>query len=180
MRRIRRSVAKVKSVAWLVWHTKHEITHILLGLAWAWFLRELWGQFNPRWIWLSLFASLAPDLDHVIYFYTYGRHDPYSKIIRYYLRHFQLRNLWVTIENGHKQLTSLATHNLFTIGFLLIISTVSYFYEWQTAVILFGAMLLHYAFDILDDLVILGSLNPNWKRIGRGKKPAVAPSRTRS
>ncbi len=163
-------MAKVKSVGWLIWHAKHEITHVLLGLVWAWFLRELWGEFNLRWIWLSVFASLAPDLDHIVYWFTYGRRDVYSRAVRYYLRHLQLRNLWKTWETGHKNNTSLATHNLFTVGGLLILSIISYFYEWQTAVVLFGAMLLHYGFDMIDDLIVLGSLNPNWKRLGRGKK----------
>lgn len=169
MRRIRRSVAKVKSVAWLIWHTKHEITHLLLGLMWAWFLRELWGEFNPRWIWLSAWAAVLPDIDHVIYFYFYGRKDAFSVQTRYYLRHFQIRSLWNLWENGHKHNTGLATHNLFTVGTLCALSVVAYFYEWQTAVVFFGAMLSHYLFDMLDDLVILGSLNPNWKRLGRAK-----------
>lgn len=170
MRRIRRSVARVKNVAWYVWHAKHEFIHILLGLVWAWYLRELWQQFNLRWIWLSVGASLIPDLDHVIYFFTYGRHDAYSVTVRYCLRHFQLRHLLNTWENGHKQNTNLLSHNFFTMAILFILCVISFFYEWQTAVVLFGAMFGHYAFDVLDDLVILGSVNANWKRIGRGKK----------
>ncbi len=170
MRRIRRSVARVKSVAWLVWHAKHEFIHILLGLVWAWVLRELWGEFNLRWIWLAVGASILPDLDHGIYFLTYGRRDPYSVAVRYYLRHFQIRKLLNTWENGHKNNTSLLSHNFFTIAALLALCIVAFFYEWQTAVVLFGAMLGHYVFDVLDDLFMLGSLNPNWKRWGRGKK----------
>lgn len=169
MRRIRRSVARVKSVGWIIWHTKHEITHILFGLVWAWFLRELWGEFNPRWVWFSVGASVLPDIDHILYFYTYGKKDAFSVQTRFYLRHFQIRNLWNLWENGHKYNSGLATHNLFTVGGLFVLSIVSYFYEWQTAVVLFGAMLIHYGFDMVDDLIVLGSLNPNWKRLGRSR-----------
>ena len=37
------------------------------------------------------------------------------------------------------------------------------------SVILFGAMIIHYIFDIADDLLSLGYINSNWKRWGRDK-----------
>lgn len=167
---MRRSVARIKGVGFILWHTRHEFYHILLGLVWAWFLRELWNQFNLRWIWLSVFASLAPDLDHLVYFATYGRRDWYAREIRKFLRARQWRMLWLSLENGHKRNTNLALHNFYFMAFLFLSAFVSSLYEWQTGIILFGAMLLHYLFDLIDDYVVLGSINANWKRWGRGRK----------
>ena len=52
------------------------------------------------------------------------------------------------------------------------LATGSLLVDWNASVILFGAMLLHYLFDIGDDIVTLGQINPNWKRWG-GVKPRV-------
>jgi hypothetical protein len=46
-------------------------------------------------------------------------------------------------------------------------------YDSRFWVILFGAMLTHYAYDIFEDVLILGHVNPNWKRLGRSKKSMV-------
>ena len=159
----------MKGLGFLLWHTRHEFYHVLMGLVWAWFLREQWGMFNGRWVWLSLFGSLLPDADHLVYFFTYGRKDFYTTQVRLFLRSHQWRNLWVYIENGHKYNTNLSSHNYYVVALLLISSVVSLFVDWQAGIILFGAMLIHYFFDIVDDLFILGRVNPNWRRWGRGR-----------
>ena len=41
--------------------------------------------------------------------------------------------------------------------------------EWRVGIILFGAMVIHYIFDIADDLIILGRVNTSWRRWGRPK-----------
>src|SRR3990167_6838796 len=98
---MRRSVARIKGLGFIVWHARHEFYHLLLGLAWAWFLRERWNEFNSRWIWWSLFASLLPDADHLLYFLLYGKRDWYSKTVRSLLKAGQWRNLVTFLENGH-------------------------------------------------------------------------------
>src|SRR5574341_1266502 len=60
---MRRSVARIKGLGFVFWHARHEFFHVLIGLVWAWVLREVWGQFNPRWFWLSAFGSLLPYAD---------------------------------------------------------------------------------------------------------------------
>ncbi len=52
---------------------------------------------------------------------------------------------------------------------LLGLSLLSSRIDWEVGVILFGAMILHYLFDIFDDFVQLGAVNTNWKRWGRKK-----------
>lgn len=162
---MRRSVARLKGLGFILWHARHEFYHVLWGLVWAWFLRELWQEFNTRWIWLSVFGSLLPDADHLLYFFTYGKTNPYSRAAKEFFKTRQWRTLTTFIENGHKYQTELASHNFYFMAILFLLAFGSLFYEWRTGVILFGAMLLHYFFDVFDDVVTLGSLNPNWKRL---------------
>lgn len=167
---MRRSLVRVKGLGFIIWHAKHEFYHVLLGLVWAWFLREYWNQFNLRWIWFSLVGSLLPDIDHLFYFFTYGKRDWYGQQVLEFLRSRQWRTLAIFMENGHKNNTSLSYHNVYFMSGLLALSLVSFWVEWQLGVILFGAMVIHYAFDIFDDYLTLGYVNPNWRRWGRMKR----------
>ena len=47
---MRKSFGRIKGVGFLVWHGKHYLFHILLGLMWAWFLREFWQEFKVEWV----------------------------------------------------------------------------------------------------------------------------------
>ena len=161
---MRRSVARLKGLGFILWHGRHEFYHVLLGLMWAWFLREIWQEFNVRWITVSIIGSLVPDLDHFLYFFVYGRKDMYTKQIKSFLKNRQWRILTKFIETGHKYQTDLATHNFYFILFLLTLSLLSLFYDWKAGIVLFGAMIIHYLFDIFDDIVTLGYINVNWKR----------------
>ena len=167
---MRKRFARVKSIPFLIWHARHELYHVLIGLVWAWVLREIWHEFNPRWIMLSVFASLLPDLDHIIYFLGNGRADEYSVQIKNFLKNKQWRILISSLEIGHKYNTNLRYHNYYTMIGLILLTAGSFLYDWNTGVILFGAMFLHYAFDIWDDILTLGYVNPNWKRWGLGKR----------
>jgi len=161
---MRRSVARLRGLGFIVWHARHEFYHVLLGLVWAWFLREIWQQFSIRWIIISVAGSLAPDCDHFLYFFIYGRKDVYSRQIKSFLKNRQWRILTKYIETGHKYQTDLATHNFYFMSVLLFLSLLSFLYDWKTGIILFGAMLTHYLFDICDDIATLGYINVNWKR----------------
>ncbi len=160
----------VRGLGFIVIHARHEFYHILLGLFWAWFLRERWNEFNIRWIWFSMLGSLLPDMDHLLYFFVYGKRDQYSILVKTFLRAKKWRSLTVFVEKGHKEQTNLISHNYFSMMMLLGCSLLSSLSEWRIGVILFGAMIIHYMFDIMDDLFQLGRVNPNWKRWGRNKK----------
>ena len=159
----------VKKVARITWYLKHETTHVLIGVAFAWLLREIWGEFDSKQLYLSIVGSLIPDLDHFVFFFFYGRHDPYSLEVKRFLRQGNISSLATLLAEGHKENTNLWSHNVYVIGFLLLGIVLSYQLDWKVAVVLLGSMILHFVFDILDDLVVLGSVNPNWKRWGRPK-----------
>lgn len=167
---MRKSFARIKGAGFILWHTRHEFYHIVTGLIFAWFLRELWRQFNTTWILLSIFGSLIPDLDHFIYFFTYGKNGWYPRQIRLFFRNHEWRSLWIFVETGHKYNTELITHNYYFMALLFIILILSFFVDSKVGVIIFGTMLLHYLLDVFDDIVALGHMNANWKRWGKPKK----------
>src|SRR5437868_1316167 len=105
---MRRSVARLKGLGFILWHARHELYHVLLGLVWAWFLREQWHQFNGRWIALCIFGALLPDIDHLFYFIGYGKQDPYTRQIIQFLKDREWRGVTIFMENGHKYNTNLS------------------------------------------------------------------------
>ena len=157
-------MARLRGLGFIVWQARHYMYHLLVGLAWAWFLRETWQEFNPRWITISLIGSVIPDFDHVIYFMTYGKHDLYTKQVRSFLRAHEWRTLTAFVATGHKYNTSLATHNYYFTAFLSFTAFVSFLFDWKAGVIFFGAMVFHYLLDIWDDIAMLGKINSNWRR----------------
>lgn len=164
-----RTRSKVRGAAFILWHARHEFYHVLLGLIWAWYLREQWNTYNGRWILLSVAGSLLPDIEHFLYFFTYGRKDTYTREIFSLLRDKSWRKLAAFIESGHKSNTNLVYHNYYFMGILLALALASSFLTWRAGVILFGAMIIHYLFDIIDDIITLGYINSNWRRWGRTK-----------
>jgi len=167
---MRLNIARLRGLGFIVWQARHYAYHILVGLVWAWFLRESWHHFSTQWVIIAIVGSVIPDIDHFIYFLTYGRQDPYTKEIRKFLRDHEWRTVTKFIASGHKYNTSLATHNYYFMAGLLLLAIVSVFFVWKSGVVFFGAMILHYLFDVWDDIAMLGRVNANWRRLGRPKK----------
>ncbi|OGG35091.1 hypothetical protein A2363_01115 [Candidatus Gottesmanbacteria bacterium RIFOXYB1_FULL_47_11] len=162
-----KQVARLRGIGFILWHGRHEFYHVLLGLVWAWVLREYWQEYNSQWVAVAIFGSLLPDVDHFMYFFTYGRRDRYTRQILAFLRKRQWRMLTVFVEKGHKNNTDLVTHNYYVIVGLLISALLLAYFDMKNGVVLFGAMVVHYVFDILDDILMLGHVNPNWRRFGK-------------
>lgn len=167
---MRKTTAKIRGLGFIVWHARHELYHILLGLVWAWFLRELWQEFNFRWVVLAIFGSLLPDAEHILYFLSYGKSDTYTKDIVDYIKKRQWRVLTAFIETGHKYNTNLAYHNFYTVCILGFCIVCAFVFDWRSLIVFIGAMVIHYLFDIADDIVTLGYINENWKRWGKGTR----------
>lgn len=164
-----RYVKKIGSLGFYIWHTRHHFAHVAIGLGFAWFLREWWNEFSPRYLTLALVGSVLIDFDHFLYIFVYGRHEWYAKEVKKFLRAGQLRDVWAFLSKNHKYNTSLATHNVYFIGFFILLSFVCSRFDWKAGIVLFGATVLHLLFDVLDDLWALGYVNPNWKRLKRIK-----------
>lgn len=146
---------------------RHMFYHVLIGLVYAWVLREIWGVFSFRFVALSVWGSLVMDLDHVAYFYLYGRDKTYSERVLSFIRKNQFTNGFRFMKDNHKSHTGLWSHNIYITLALLGLGAFSFLKDMETGTVIFGSMALHLLFDILDDFLVLGSLNPNWKRWGR-------------
>lgn len=166
---MRKSIARLRGAGFILWHARHMIYHIAFGLLWAWFLRQRWHELNPTWIWMAVVGSILPDIDHIVYYFGYGKNDAYNNQIKEFLKSHQWRNLTIFIEQGHKQNTNLSFHNIYITFVFIAGSLLASFGDWQAGVVLFGAICSHYLFDMFDDIVQKGSLNQNWKRWGNGR-----------
>lgn len=166
---MRRTLGRIRSLGYIFWQARHMSYHVTVGLLWAWFLRERWGEFNPVWVASAAIGSLLPDLDHLFFFFGYGRKSAYTNTVALFWKKHEWRNLVTFLSTNHKYNTSLSYHNLYTVLILTIISLSASHYDWQAGVVLFGAMVSHYVVDVADDVVQLGGINPNWKRWGRPK-----------
>lgn len=171
---MRKSVARLKGLGFILWHARHQAVHLSFGLLWAWLLREVWQEFNVRWIIISVLGSELPDADHLFYIFLYGRKEPYARQIKKFLKNHEWRTAALFLSTEHKNNTNLMYHNYYFMFFLGILSVFSMLVNWQTGIVLFGAMIIHYMIDITDDLLVLGRVNPNWKRWGRPKKITTA------
>lgn len=164
---------KLKGLGFILWHARHMAYHILVGLVWAWYLRERWGEFNASWIVAAVVGSVLPDADHLLYFFGYGKNDGYNRQIAAFVKARQWRSLTVFLELGHKHNTNLSFHNVYITAMFIAGSFVASGIDWQFAVVLLGAICSHFLFDMFDDIVQLGALNTNWKRWGRQKSRNV-------
>ncbi len=167
---MRKTTAKLRGLAYIFWHSRHMGYHLLIGLAWIWLLREVWNGIHPWWILLSLFGSLFPDAEHMVFFLRKRNHDDYAKMAVSLLRDREWRTLAKFIEKGHKYNTKLAYHNIYSICILGVVLAIALRVNAKSLAVFIGAMIFHYLFDICDDLAILGKLNPNWFRWGNGIK----------
>lgn len=164
-----RSLARIRGIGYVLWHARHMFYHVLLGLCWAFVLKELWGEFSIKYLFLAVFGSLVPDIEHVIYFFVYGRGDEYAHVVKEFLKAREWRALTTFIEQGHKYNTNLSYHNVYFVVLLFILAIVCFVIDWDAWMIVLGAMVIHYLFDIVDDYRLLGYLNSNWRRWGREK-----------
>jgi hypothetical protein len=164
---------KIKGAGSLVWQAKHMVFHVILGLGWAWYLATIWAEFRSIWISVAVIGSLLPDADHILYFLTYGKADEYTQAVIRLLKKKDWHGLMAFLSKNHKYNTSLTFHNYYTVVFCVGVGFLASSWDWHAGVVLFGAMASHFLFDIAEDLLLLGRVNPNWKRWGRKKRSLV-------
>ena len=173
---MKRTFGKIRGVGFFFWHARHMFYHLLLGAFWMWVVQELTGIYSVPLLFVSLFGSVFPDFEHLLFFLTYGKKDAYTTWIKSYVKHGDWRVLIRFIEKGHKYNTKLRFHNIYTIFFLILASIGLFKLQVFSGFMFTGSMMIHYLFDILDDLASLGKVNKNWYRLGKSTKkinPAI-------
>ena len=166
---MKRTFGKIRGVGYIFWHARHMFYHLLLGALWMWVIQDQMGIYTRTLLSLSLFGSIFPDVEHLLFFLTFGKKDEYTTWVKSYVKHGDWRVLIRFIEKGHKYNTKLRFHNIYFV-LLLVILTVGFFKLHVFSGFIFtGSMVIHYLFDIIDDLASLGKVNKNWYR---WRKPA--------
>ncbi len=173
---MKKTFGKIRGVGYLFWHARHMFYHFLLGAFWMWVVQELTGIYSVPLLLISLLGSVFPDVEHLLFFATYGKKDAYTTWVKSYVKHGDWRVLIRFLEKGHKYNTKLRFHNVYSIGILTGLSVLFFRAHIYSGCMFTGAMVIHYVFDILDDLASLGRVNKNWYRWGKTTKnsnPAI-------
>lgn len=149
----------------LFWHGKHAWIHVFLGVLWFFLLTKLTEySFLTSHFWLAILGSLAPDIEHLIYLSTKKRHSDYTNQIKILLQKRQISQVIRLVEKSHKHETYLPFHHLLTPFLFLFICFNAYQLDKVGTFVFMGAGVTHYLFDMFEDYVLLGKLNPNWTR----------------
>lgn len=108
-------------------------------------------------------GAVIPDADHLLYIFTYGRKTDYSKVLRSHLKNVKLREFKNFVMDNHKYNTGVYSHNLLTVLIAVIFFCYFAFIQdnYGAAIFTLG-MISHYSYDIFEDWLLLGRINPNW------------------
>lgn len=147
----------------ILWHSKHELTHLIIGVGWTYLLVKYLGFTHYPTIYLALFGSLLPDIEHVYHIFVGSRGTLYSTTVRKHLRKRQLASIARLMETNHKDIY-LPLHNVFWMLGLSLLTFLFYYSDHYSLMIVISSMVLHYAFDLVDDIYKLRRFNPNWFR----------------
>lgn len=143
--------------------TYHILIHILLGLICALIIsREFQGENLFLLLICGFLGNTLPDLDHVIYYLTYGKDSEYSQIIKLFIKERDFKEVKDFLRENHKYLTGLYSHTILS---PLIIGFLTYFFYTKNKIYLatlFLSITVHFSYDILEDLLFFKRLNPNW------------------
>lgn len=140
--------------------TYHGLIHLLFGLL-ALFLFSFFGSIPVSGL-LFLVAttgSFFPDLDHFLFYYTYGRHTNYAKTAKNFLHSFQFNQYYHFVLTNHKNNHYILSHNLLAPTLCLILV---FLISQPLLQLFFLSTAFHFIFDVLEDLLVHGHLNPNW------------------
>ncbi len=139
----------------------HYVIHLLIGFFIFLFLSKE-TIYDNRLLFWCLFGSLAPDIDHLLFYFLYGRKTEYAHIVKTYLRNKEIRNFMKFCILNHKKQTHLYSHNILTPIIALLVSP--YFVNSGEVVAsgFFVSFGFHYIFDMFEDIFVYGIFNRNW------------------
>lgn len=140
----------------------HMVIHVGVGVMVA----VMAGEWTDLPVWqmlpLAVIGSLLPDLDHVVFWFTYGRKTDYSRQVKFYLKTVGLKRAASFCAVNHKSLQGLYSHTWYGV-LLVMVGAVGSLKYWPHLSVLFWSMVGHFAFDMVEDVLLLGGLNSNWK-----------------
>jgi hypothetical protein len=151
----------------------HMLVHVLLGLGCAYAVMSFFPTADRgRLITVGILGNLVPDVDHVLFWFLYGRKSDYAKILKTHLKLKQFRMAARFIKDNHKNNTGLYSHNILSL--MLSIFLAWYLGESKDRAgfyVFFMSWSSHYIFDMFEDILFFKKLNSNWfMKFNRVKK----------
>ena len=112
---------------------------------------------------VSTVASFFPDADHLLYIFWYGKEQEYGMKARKLILSGDIKGYCTFAKYHHKENLGLYSHNMVTIVFFLLLSLYfSLLDQNPLGSVFFIAAAFHLIYDLLEDLVFFGKINPNW------------------
>lgn len=140
-------------------HVFHLIIGIVTGLAYSHSLQlNNWRLYCVA----GAFASLLPDLEHLAYFFWFGKNSSYSKTIKTHLKKAEFLSAIKHCANNHKTITELPLHNALIPILFFFASTMFHRKLYYFMTIVNINLALHYFYDLAEDLILLKKINSNW------------------
>ncbi len=141
----------------------HLLVHVLIGVTAAIIFYEISGNaLLIKLMVVAIIGSVLPDIDHLLYYFVYGRKTEYALQVKNFLRNKQIKKYVSFCIDNHKKNTGLYSHNIISVLITLSISLWAINQEREYTTMFFIAWSLHYIFDIFEDVIFLKKLNPNW------------------
>jgi len=143
--------------------TYHVLIHILLGFMCALIVSK---RFENENIILLLFfgflGSTLPDIDHLIYYLTYGKDSEYSQIIKIFIKEKDFKEVKIFLRENHKYLTGLYSHTVVSPVISIFLTFLFLNKDNIYLSTFFLSVTTHFIYDIAEDLLFFKKLNPNW------------------
>lgn len=140
----------------------HMAIHVGLSVLVIYLFGQINIQFNYQEIILLLLMSVLPDLEHLVFFSTYGRKTAYTLAAWDVFRREGFFSVCRYLAHNHKTSTSLYLHNIATPLLFVFLGIYLYFVDGMLLSAASFILSTHYLFDIGEDFLMMGKLNPNW------------------
>jgi hypothetical protein len=137
----------------------HEYFHLAFGLIGFYVYITYYPLNLLSGLLVTILATYFPDIDHIFFSLFYGRNTPYGRHTRSLILSGKFSEYLEYGRQHHKTNVSIISHNLLTPLICLILSI---FIPKGFLSLFFFVAIFHYLFDVIEDLLALGRLNPNW------------------
>jgi hypothetical protein len=140
------------------------IIHVLIGAGCACIVWYIFPDSSIlKLLVVGIAGNLIPDIDHILYWFFYGKKSDYAKILKSHLKLKEFRMAASFIRNNHKSNTGVYSHNILSL--MLSIFLAWYLGESRDRTgfyVFFMSWSSHYLFDMFEDILFFKKLNPNW------------------
>lgn len=141
----------------------HMFFHLGLGLIVGTVFYLIAGTPSLKtYLFIGCIAAVLPDIEHVLFFYSYGKTTAYAKSVRNYVKAREYKKAADFCKRHHKDLECLYIHNGLTPLILLLLAILFVVTAHPLVATLLVSAALHYFYDIFEDFILMRRINSNW------------------